>query len=34
MKKVQVFNESGKDIGWIGSNQKWWFDETHPDSFE
>lgn len=34
MKKVEVFNESGQDIGWIGKNQKWWFDEDHPNSFE
>lgn len=34
MKKVLTFDENGKDIGYLGSNQKWWFDSDHPDSFE
>jgi hypothetical protein len=34
MKKIEIFNKDGYDTGWIGNNQRWWFDETHPDSFE
>ncbi len=34
MKKIQIFDQSGNDHGWIGNNQSWWFDVTHPDSYE
>lgn len=33
MKTINVYN-NGVDSGWIGSNQRWWFDPNHPDSFE
>jgi cyclopropane fatty-acyl-phospholipid synthase-like methyltransferase len=34
MKKVEIFNKDGVDTGWIGNNQRWWFDINHTDSFE
>lgn len=33
MKKIEIF-KNGKDTGWIGTNQKWWFDPNFVDSFE
>lgn len=33
MKKIEIF-KNGKDNGWIGTNQNWWFDPKFVDSFE
>ena len=33
MKKVDIF-KNGVDCGYLGNNQKWWFDENFENSFE
>lgn len=33
MKKIEIF-KNGEDSGYIKNNQNWWFDSSHPDSFE
>ena len=32
MKEINVFDMDS--IGYLGDNQRWWFDTEHPDSFE
>ena len=32
MKRIDIFEKD--DLGYLGNNQRWWFDENHPDSFE
>jgi hypothetical protein len=34
MKIIKIFDENEQDTGYLGNNQKWWFDSSHPDSFE
>jgi hypothetical protein len=33
MKKIEIF-KNGEDNGYLGSNDNWWFDKNHADSFE
>jgi len=33
MKKIEIF-KNGEDTGYLGNNQKWWFDESFKDSYE
>lgn len=32
--KSKIIFQNGIDTGYINNNQKWWFDENHPDCFE
>jgi cyclopropane fatty-acyl-phospholipid synthase-like methyltransferase len=34
MKKIEIFTVTGEDTGWLGNNQKWWFDSNYENSFE